>query len=137
VRSICDRQVFAGKHRKATMTRQRSAPLVQTRWRARCLNGRPRLQKTRCAICRHRSENWPSPTIFRHESQAPDREARRGTIERTQSRRPVAAQRRLLSIPRLSFCDAPQGETAMTLDLMLLADKQFLDTPFDGVRQMT
>ena len=32
---------------------------------------------------------------------------------------------------------APQGETAMNLDLMLLIDKQFLDTPFYGVRQMT
>ena len=32
---------------------------------------------------------------------------------------------------------APQGETAMNLDLMLLIDKQFLETPFHGVRRMT
>ncbi len=30
---------------------------------------------------------------------------------------------------------APQGETARNLDFMLLIDKQFLDTPFYGVRQ--
>jgi putative transposase len=32
---------------------------------------------------------------------------------------------------------SPPGETEMNLDLMLLIDKQFLDTPFYGVRQMT
>ena len=47
------------------------------------------------------------------------------------------AQCQVLSISRSSFYSAPQGETAMNLDLMLLIDKQFLDTPFYGVRQMT
>ena len=37
----------------------------------------------------------------------------------------------------VSFYYAPQGETSMNLDLMLLIDKQFLKTPFYGVRQMT
>ena len=49
----------------------------------------------------------------------------------------VGAQCHLLSISRSAFYDAPQGETAMNLDLMLLIDKQFLETPFYGVRQMT
>jgi putative transposase len=49
----------------------------------------------------------------------------------------VGAQCRLLSISRSSFYCAPQGETAMNLDLMLLIDKQFLDPPFYGVRQRT
>jgi putative transposase len=49
----------------------------------------------------------------------------------------VGAQCRLLSISRSSFYYAPQGETALNLDLMLKIDKQFLDTPFYGVRQMT
>ena len=31
----------------------------------------------------------------------------------------------------------PQGETALNLDLRLKVGKQFLDTPFYGVRQMT
>ena len=31
----------------------------------------------------------------------------------------------------------PQGETEMNLTLMRLIDRQFLETPFDGVRQMT
>jgi putative transposase len=57
-------------------------------------------------------------------------------IERTHPKLSVGAQCRLLSHSR-SFHDAPQGETAMNLDLMLLIDKQFLEKPFYGVRQMT
>lgn len=49
-------------------------------------------------------------------------------IERTHPKLSVGAQCRLLSIPRSSFYYTPQGETAMNLDLMLLIDKQFLDT---------
>ncbi|TFL16955.1 IS3 family transposase, partial [Jannaschia formosa] len=49
----------------------------------------------------------------------------------------VGAQCRLLSISRSSFSYAPQGESVMNLGLMRLIDKQFLDTPFYGVRQMT
>jgi hypothetical protein len=55
-------------------------------------------------------------------------------IERTHPTLSVGAQCRLLSISRSSFYYAPQGETAMNLDLMLKVDKQFLDTPFYGVR---
>ena len=58
-------------------------------------------------------------------------------IERTHPKLSVGEQCRLLSISRSSFYYAPQGETAMNLDFMLLIDKQFLDTPFYGVRQMT
>jgi putative transposase len=58
-------------------------------------------------------------------------------IEKNHPSLSVGAQCRLLSISRSSFCCAPQGETAVNLDLMLLIDKQFLDTPFYGVRQMT
>ena len=58
-------------------------------------------------------------------------------IERTHPKLSVGAQCRLLSISRSSFYYAPHGETSMNLDLMLLIDKQFLDTPFYGVRQMT
>ena len=49
----------------------------------------------------------------------------------------IGAQCRLLSITRSSVYYEPQGESAMNLDLMLLIDKQFLDTPFYGVQQMT
>ncbi len=31
----------------------------------------------------------------------------------------------------------PRGETALNLDLMWLVDEQFLNIPFNGVRQMT
>ena len=58
-------------------------------------------------------------------------------IERTHPKPSVGTQCRLLSISRSSFYYEPQGETAMNLDLMLLIDKQFLETPFYGVRQMT
>ena len=55
-------------------------------------------------------------------------------IELTHPTLSVGAQCRLLSISRSSFYDAPQGETATNPDLMLLIDKQFLDTPSHGVR---
>ena len=38
-------------------------------------------------------------------------------------------------IPRFSFYYEPKGESEM--DLMREIDKQFLETPFYGVRQMT
>ncbi|MBP8932295.1 MAG: IS3 family transposase [Paracoccus sp.] len=74
--------------------------------------------------------------FFVTKAQALDRQVRRGMIERDHPRLSVGAQCRLLSISRSSFYYAPLGETAMNLDLMLLIDKQFLDTPFYGVRQM-
>lgn len=49
----------------------------------------------------------------------------------------VGKQCALLSISRSSFYYEPKGETEMNLDLMRLIDKQFLETPFYGVRQMT
>ena len=58
-------------------------------------------------------------------------------IERGHPKLSVGAQCRLLSISLSSFYYAPQGETAMNLDLMLLVDNQFLETPFYGERQMT
>ena len=58
-------------------------------------------------------------------------------IERTHPKLLVGAQCQLLSISRSSFYFAPKGETAMNLDFMLQVDKQFPDTPFYGVRQMT
>ena len=58
-------------------------------------------------------------------------------IERHHPTLSVGAQCQLVSISRSSFYYTPQGETALNLDLMLLIDKQFLDTPFYGVRQMT
>lgn len=62
---------------------------------------------------------------------------KRGVIVRTHPKLSVGVQCRLLSISRSSFYYEPQGETRMNLDLMLLIGKQFLETPFFGVRQMT
>ena len=58
-------------------------------------------------------------------------------IEGTHPKMSVGAQCRRPSISRSSIYYEPQGETAMTLDLMLSIDRQFLDTPFYGVRQTT
>ena len=58
-------------------------------------------------------------------------------IEKNHPSLSVGMQCRLLSISRSSFYYTPQGETAMNLGLMLLIDKQFLETPFYGVQQMT
>ena len=49
----------------------------------------------------------------------------------------ISKQCALLSISRSSFYYEPKGESEMNLDLMRLIDKQFLETPFFGVRQMT
>jgi putative transposase len=58
-------------------------------------------------------------------------------IERHPPMLSSGAQCRLLSISRSSFCYAPQGETEVNLALMQLIDRQFLETPFYGVRQIT
>lgn len=58
-------------------------------------------------------------------------------IERGHPALSIGAQCRLLSILRSSLYRDPVGETGQNLDLMQLIDKQFLDTPFYGVRQMT
>ena len=49
----------------------------------------------------------------------------------------IGAQCRLLSISRSSFYYAPVGESDKNLALMARIDRQFLETPFYGVRQMT
>ena len=49
----------------------------------------------------------------------------------------IGRQCALLSISRSSFYYEPKGETELNLDLMRVIDKQFLETPFYGVRQMT
>jgi putative transposase len=58
-------------------------------------------------------------------------------IEPTHPRLSVGAQCRLLSISRSSYYYEPQGENAVNLGLMRKIDKQFLETPFFGVQQMT
>ena len=58
-------------------------------------------------------------------------------IERNHPALSIGAQCRLLSISRSSFYHEPAGETDQNLGLMRLIDRQFLDTPFYGVRQMT
>ncbi|MDQ1848590.1 IS3 family transposase, partial [Gemmobacter fulvus] len=58
-------------------------------------------------------------------------------IERNHPALSIGAQCRLLSISRSSFYHEPADETDQNLCLMRLIDRQFLDTPFYGVRQMT
>lgn len=49
----------------------------------------------------------------------------------------VGKQCALLSLSRSSFYYEPKGESELNLALMRLIDRQFLETPFYGVRQMT
>ena len=49
----------------------------------------------------------------------------------------VGKQCALLSISRSSLYYEPKGKSDQNLDLMRLIDKQFLEAPFYGVRQMT
>ena len=49
----------------------------------------------------------------------------------------IGRQCELLSISRSSFYYQAVGESDLNLALMLQIDKQFLETPFYGVRQMT
>ena len=58
-------------------------------------------------------------------------------IERDNPKLSIGKQCKLLSISRSSFYYAPKGETALSLMLMRKIDKQFLETPFYGVQQMT
>ncbi|EDP61239.1 Transposase and inactivated derivative [alpha proteobacterium BAL199] len=49
----------------------------------------------------------------------------------------MSEQCHLLSIPHSTFYYTPKGETPLNLALMRRIDKQFPETPFYGVRQMT
>lgn len=49
----------------------------------------------------------------------------------------VVTQCRLLSIPRSTFYPRPAGETAENLALRQIIDRQFMETPLFGMRQMT
>ena len=49
----------------------------------------------------------------------------------------IARQCRLVSISRSSYYHEARGESAENLALMALIDRQFLETPFYGARQMT
>jgi len=58
-------------------------------------------------------------------------------VEKDHPQLSVAGQCRLLLIPRSTFYHQPAGESAENLGLMALIDRQFMETPFYGVRQMT
>jgi len=58
-------------------------------------------------------------------------------IEKDNPKLSIGKQCKLLSISRSSFYYQPKGETALNLMLMRKIDKQFLETPFYGVQQMT
>jgi putative transposase len=57
-------------------------------------------------------------------------------IERGRSDLAIGRQCQLLSISRSTFYAAPRGESDTNLSIMATIDRQFLDTPFYGVRQM-
>lgn len=58
-------------------------------------------------------------------------------IERDHPKLAIVKQCGLLSIGRSSYYHEAKGESPENLELMAEIDRQFLDTPFYGVRQMT
>ena len=58
-------------------------------------------------------------------------------VERDRAALPIVRQCQLLSISRSSFYATPYGESDTNLIIMAEIDRQFLDTPFYGVRQIT
>lgn len=62
---------------------------------------------------------------------------KRSMVDRKDRTLSLSRQCRILSLPRSSVYYQRKGESAYNLDLMTLIDKQFLETPFYGVRQMT
>jgi len=62
---------------------------------------------------------------------------KRAMVDRKDRLLSVSRQCRILSLPRSSLYYKRKDESAYNLELMRLIDKQFLDTPFYGVRQMT
>ena len=75
--------------------------------------------------------------IFVTKAQTLGSDVRRGMIERDNPKLSIGKQCKLLPISRSSFYSAPKGETALNLMLMREIDRQFLETPFYDVRQMT
>jgi putative transposase len=63
-------------------------------------------------------------------------ERRRQMIEPAHPKLSVVRQCELVSISRSGFYYQPSGETPLNLTLMRLIDVQFLETPWDGSRQM-
>ena len=59
-----------------------------------------------------------------------------GTLFRHQIVVTLAIRCRLALISRSTFYHVPKGESAQNLALMGMIDRQFLETPFYGVRQM-
>ena len=57
-------------------------------------------------------------------------------IQKNHPRLSLRRQCRLLSLSRSTLYYTPVGESAENLALMKLIDRQFLETPFYGVRQM-
>ena len=62
---------------------------------------------------------------------------KRTLVDRKDRVLPVTRQCRILSLPRSSLYYQRKGESPYNRELMRLIDKQFPDTPFYGVRQMT
>ena len=62
---------------------------------------------------------------------------KRDMVDRENASLPISSQCRVLSLPRSSLYYKRKGESAYNLELMTLINKQFLETLFYGVRQMT
>lgn len=66
-----------------------------------------------------------------------NRQVRRTLVEPGRADLSIVRHCRLLSISSSTFYASPQAESDTNLSIMAKIDRQFLDTPFYGVRQMT
>jgi putative transposase len=64
-------------------------------------------------------------------------EGKRALIEPAHPQMSIARQCDLVGLPRSTYYYQAQGESEENLTLMRLLDKQYTDTPYDGVRRMT
>lgn len=64
------------------------------------------------------------------------RERRKGMVEPEHPGLSISSQCNLLQMSRSSWYYEARGESALNLQLMQLIDKQFLETPYYGARQM-
>ena len=62
---------------------------------------------------------------------------KRAMVNRDNAALSISSQCRILSLPRSSLYYKRKGESPYNLEVMTLLDKQFMETPFYGVRQMT
>src|SRR5262249_46462557 len=88
------------------------------------------------AACQDRRADGGTRFFGTRAASAP-RQERKAMIQPDHPSLSIVQPCRLASIGRSTFYHVPRGESAANLELMAKIDRQFLETPFYGARQMT